>query len=511
MDFNSETAWPPLPVDVDRKIREWDAWYAGDVGRLDGHYQRNAGRPARPSQYAGGAVGAVARFFWGQPTPQGQPRSKMHVPLAGDIAGLSSDLLFGEELEVKAAGNEARLREILDGNAADTLWAEAGHACAGLGGVFLRATWDRELAGHALMDVIHTDHVIPEFSRGQLRAATIWEEVYRQGDVVVRYLETHEPGRIRHRLYEGTDRKLGNLVPLDAGRYPQLEGIELTTEDYFTLPPGLLTLTYVPNQRPAPLWRNDPVGRHLGVADINQVEPLLDAIDETWTSWMRDIRHGKSRILVARSMLDVGGAGGGARFDLDREVYEALNFAQGESATFSSMLTPHQFEIRVAEHRDTIHEAMLQAVQSAGYSPYSFGLGDTVGGTTATEVDSRDSKTRRTRERKTRYWTPALSRHLERLSLLDAYLFNKPPATDVEVVFPAGDTETPGEVAQTLQLLTTAQAVSTRTKVEWLHPDWDEAAVSTEVAAILREQGLGETPVPEFDPDAADPFDLPEE
>lgn len=505
MDFHPDTAWPPLPPDVDRKIREWDAWYSGDVGRLDRYYAPNH---SRPSQYAGGVIGAVSRFFWGQPQTTSSPRSKMHVPLAGDIAGLSADLLFGEELAI-AAPNMDRLQKILDGNDAELLWQEAAHACAGLGGVYLRSTWDRTVAKHALMDVIHTDHVIPHFSRRQLVGATIWEEVYRQGDVVVRYLETHEPGRVRHRLFEGTDRKLGRLVPLEG--YEQVDGIELTAEDYFLLPEDLLTLTYVPNVRPSPLWRNDPVGRNLGVADINQVEPLLDAIDETWTSWMRDIRHGKSRIMVARALLDAGAPGQGARLDLDREVYESFNFAQGESSTFSSMMSTHQFTIRVEEHRGTIHDAMVSAIQSAGYSPYSFGIGDAVGGTTATEVDSRDSKTRRTRERKTRYWTPALQQFLVRTSRLDAFLFGGTPVSEVTVEFPAGDTETPGEVAQTLSMLNAAQAVSVQTKVEMLHPEWEKPEVAREVAAILKEQGLGETaPDPGgFFPDAGADDELP--
>lgn len=51
----------------------------------------------RPSQYAGGLVGRVAWFFWDTPTSRGDLRNnKLHIPLAGDIASTSADLLFGK-------------------------------------------------------------------------------------------------------------------------------------------------------------------------------------------------------------------------------------------------------------------------------------------------------------------------------------------------------------------------------------------------------------------------------
>ena len=508
MEFKDNQPWPPLPGPVISRIREWDAWYSGDVGKLAEHYG-SYGQSVRPSlrtrasQYAGGVVGAVSRAFWGQPPTFGNPRSKAHLPLAADLSTLSADLLFAQPVAVTASeGDRTRLDAMLDGNALDQWLPEAAHAAAGLGGTYLRATWDKSLADHVLLDNLHADHALPEWSHRRLKSVTFWEQLADVNGTVTRYLETHEPGRIRHRVYEGTKDKLGRLIPLDPESFPQLAGIELTREDYFELPPGLMGVAYVPNRRPAPFWRNDPIGKHLGVADVAGIEGLLSDIDETWNVWMRELRLGKARVMVARQLLESGGLGNGLSFDLDREVYEGFTFMQNESTQFSNMIQVVQPQIRHEAHKATLQEAMVQAVQGAGYSPYSFGLGEAVGGTTATEVDSRDSRTNRTREVKTRAWTAGLNHFLTAASQLDAYLFGGTPL-DVTVEFAAGDTETPREQAQTLQMLRAAQAVSIRTGVEMTHPDWDEPAVDAEVERIYTEEGIGQPEASPFLPDAA--------
>lgn len=57
------------------------------------------------------------------------------------------------------------------------------------------------------------------------------------------------------------------------------------------------------------------------------------------------------------------------------------------------------------------------------------------------------------------------------------------------ITFGDSVSEDPTSTAQTLSLLQQAQAVSTNTKVCWLHPDWDDTAVQAEVDRILTETG----------------------
>ncbi len=149
-----------------------------------------------------------------------------------------------------------------------------------------------------------------------------------------------------------------------------------------------------------------------------------------------------------------------------------------------------QFAIRVTEHQSTADSLVQQAVRSAGYSAQSFGLGDQGGAVTATEVNARERRSMITRDKKSRYWRPALAHILFVMLRLDRALFTPSLVVDrPRIVFGDAVSEDPQSVAQTLSLLQQAQAVSTDTKVRALHPDWDDTAVAEEVARIHAETG----------------------
>src|SRR5436190_20891107 len=105
--------WPPIEHrDALDWMAQWSAWYSGDPDELSTIYQRLGqrivNRPhVRPSQMRGGVIGTLARWFWGQPVPIGEKRSKLHVPIAGDIASTSADLLFSEPITVSVTDGES--------------------------------------------------------------------------------------------------------------------------------------------------------------------------------------------------------------------------------------------------------------------------------------------------------------------------------------------------------------------------------------------------------------------
>lgn len=41
----------------------------------------------------------------------------------------------------------------------------------------------------------------------------------------------------------------------------------------------------------------------MGRSDYKGVEPMLNAFDETWSSWMRDLKVGRARIFVPEAMI----------------------------------------------------------------------------------------------------------------------------------------------------------------------------------------------------------------
>jgi hypothetical protein len=245
-----------------------------------------------------------------------------------------------------------------------------------------------------------------------------------------------------------------------------------------------------PNTDPtvARAFRAIPAAKGWGASDFDGVEPLLDNLDEVHASWMRDLRLAKARLIVARYMLDDNGAGFGAGFNMDTEVFAPLKMAPSEDG--DAPITPVQFAIRFAEHEATAKHWADQIVRSAGYSASTFGEQAGAKQITATEVVIREQRSLMTRGRKVRLWQPALTGIIAKLITVDAAVFGRPgDPTGLKLEFPDGITESPLQAAQTALALSSAGAASTHTLVALAHPDWDEIDVNTEADLILAEKG----------------------
>lgn len=491
-------AWPPRPYDkaLDA-MRTWNAWYVGDSEALSTAYA-TATSVARPSQLAGGLVGAMSRMFWGRPGTAAQQRARLHMPVAADLCRTSAQLLFAQPPTFsipKDQGNPVaakRLDRIVNTAATHSALVEAAELGAALGGTFLRLVWDADVADHVMLDAVDADRAIPEFRWGRLVAVTFWTQLNDAGDdqrAVWRHLERHEPGRILHGLYEGTADKLGAPRPLqDRPETEVYAGLVDAEQAILTSSQGL-TAAYVPNVRPMPAWRNVPGLADLGRPDLAGVEPLMDFIDETWSSLARDVRLAKSRIIVPEYMLQNLGVGRGSAFDTDQEVFTPLSMPPADDG--AREITAQQFDIRVDEHLAAINAALREVLRAVGYSPLTFGLPDEVAAT-ATEIHSREKDSLQTRSAKIRHWEAALSPLARTLLEVDAAVFRTGAQVteDLELDWPDGARE-PLEVrARSVQALAAAQAASIETRVKIMQPDLDEAAVAQEAARIMAEQGM---------------------
>jgi hypothetical protein len=365
-----------------------------------------------------------------------------------------------------------------------------------LGGTFLRLVWSQEDLKEVRAEAVHADAGIPSFRYGDLHEVTFFTEYKGENDgVVFRHLELHTRGRIEHGLYEGTAAKLGRRVPLD--ERPETEWLAGLVDAESGLPTGVegLTAAYIPNMRPNKRFRKDPALTMLGQSDFADIVQLFDAIDEAWSSWMRDIRLAKARIVVAQEYLQSNGFGGGASFDYDREVYEgvkALTGPSGEPFGFHA----HQFEIRVEEHAATVKELRDQAMRTAGWTPGSAG-GEASGMRTATEIKADERLSERTRDKKANYWKGALSEFFLTWLQLDAQLYGgTPPQEAPEFRFPAEAQADQESMARTNQMLFAAQSASIETRVRAQHPEWDGETVNSEVERIKHEYGIGQAADP---------------
>lgn len=492
-----KTPWPPVSLTpVYDRIDSWSAWYSGSPDHLAAIYGREGGTgydsvsrarfANHTSQYRGGVVGLIARWFWGSPSRMGEQRSKLHLPVAGDIAQASADLLFSEPptMTVPNAATQDFLNETIEDGLYMTL-LEGAEVCAGLGGVYLRLCWDEAVSDRPWISAVHADAAVAEWRWGKLSAATFWEVLFDDGQKVVRHLERHEAGVILHGVYEGTPGALGKKIGLDV--YDATKGLEPVVA---TGMKKRLTCVYIPNMRPNRLWRNNPDAIQLGRSDYSSIEPLMDGLDEVYTSWMRDIRLAKSRLVVPTSMITSLGPGKGGAFDLDQEIYEGVN-ALGDGKSVD--ITPVQFAIRVEEHERTADNLYAKIVGSAGYSAQTFGMNGDVA-VTATESKARERKSFITRDRKIGYMKPQIAEIVETLLIAYKIVFKKNVEPERPVIS-FGDTvsEDPLHSAQTIELLTRAGAISTELKVRMAHPEWDDKDVQAEVDRI-REDARIEVP-----------------
>lgn len=488
--------WPPRPFDVaQRAFTTYDAWYSSNVPALEMLYiQQNR---IRQGAYTGGLIGRIQRFFWGRPNLQDNPR--LHVPVAADLARTSADLLFAEPMTVTVpeggANNpelaDERLQKVCGSDDTVALLLEAAELCSAFGGVYLRLWWDSAIADHVMIDKVAADAAVPQWKYGKLCAVTFWTVVSVTKDRYVRHLERHEPGRIIHALYAGDEEELGEQI--DLADSPETAWAADLVDANGAISTGVDTLTaaYVPNVRPNRLWRRMVGLAPLGRSDYDGLEPLFDQLDLAYSSWMQDVEQGKARIFIDKSLLQNNGPGKGASFDSEQSVFVKVDGPLKSSANDSSMpIQANQFQIRWLEHSQTCAELLNTILRAAGLSTGSFADSSlTVGVPTATEINSRDNLSERTRTKKINYWKAALTPLIETAMQLDAKVFQtgvrftEPPL----IQFPTRTMQAPAEMAQTLAALRAARVISLKQSVIKQNPNWSDTEVDEEVEAIEKE------------------------
>lgn len=454
----------------------------------------------RPGQYRGGLLGSIEYSFWGEPVPPGEKRTRLHVPIAGDIAQTSASLLYSNPPQLKTTltgpqgrANQAWLDSLIDDGMHVRL-LEGAETCAALGAVIWRTVWDKRVSGKPWLMPAAPDVAVPFFVYDKLQSVIFWRVVSDNGTDVVRHLEEHIPAqnRILHGVYQGDQSDLGEIIPNTdwPAEVRQLSTVEDGTLTLPDLPFDASTVQYVPNLRPNRIWRDlGPQAHPLGRSDFCGVEPLMDALDEVYSSWIRDVQLAVMRLIVPSEYLDNIGRGQGAVFEPDRRVFTPLSMLHSDSG--APQITANQFKIRWQEHQNTCQDLVNRIVQEAGYSPQTFG--DYQGNApTATEIEAREKTSSLTRNKKIRYQRPGLQDAIYSLMCVSKLYFGvsaiEPERPEVEFAQFA----VPDEMllAQTVAALAGAEAASKRTLVAMAHPEWSDDQVAAEVRQIIEETGL---------------------
>ncbi|MGN6200011.1 phage portal protein [Humibacter sp.] len=520
---DKDQAWPPLNLkDAYDDVTTWDAWYTGDIDQLEWLYSTTR------LQTKSSIWGQVRRRFFGTPTPTttSQVPVKMHVPVPAEIAAMSANLLFEEIPKIafplpdpedtddvddhdsddvpvsQAKVINDRLSELFDDDAHAAL-LESAEFQAAHGGAYLRVLWDQKVEpDKPFLSVVTADAAVPTFRHRRLVAVTFWDQLgpARDGDTGVwRLLECHEPGTIEWGLYwSGDAQSLGQRMPLT--EHPSTQHLAPVVDQNSTVQTGsdLLTAVYMPNIAPNRSRRKDPVGKNFGRSDFDGVEDLFDAVDEAFTSWMRDLRLGKARIMVPKGMLTSMGAGKGATFNADQEVFTELGAqigslnpaAKSGQGSVQSFIETFQPNIRSVEHLATITALLERVYEGSGYSTQTFGNAPTGGARTATEIIAKEKLTMLTRSKKVTTMRPKLQKLAAVMLDIDKHVFQGPgrPAGDLpEIEWQDAVGQDSFQTAQTLQALYTSESATRKERVSMLHPDWEKDQIDTEVQQLEKE------------------------
>ena len=440
---------------------------------------------------------AIPGSFWNR-----GGKVKQHVPVAADIASTSAALLFGEEpsfsIYDESLGDTEdaslhRLEAILAGNGFLQKLCEAAETASASGDVFLKGRYDAKLLDMPSIQVVRGGDALPEYRLGQLQCIhffTVLKVESKTGNIW-RVYERYEPGRILSMVFCGQSSTLGESNP------DVLAALGMEPE--VTPPTDLMLAAHIPNLKPSRVWLTDDKGR----SDFEGLRDLLDSLDEIYTSWLRDIRLAKSRLIVPAEFLrrrpaDMFTEGSYTyEFDEDVETLVALDMGEGQE----QKITPSQFAIRSAEHAATYEATLRNIISMAGYSPQTFGLDINGNAESGTARRIMEKKSLSTNAKKQSYWKAPLEHFLTAILHLDKALYGNANLHDddrVQVELHDPIVSSPADMAGAVSLMHTAQAASAETRVKLLHPDWKQAAVDEEVQRIFREDGV-ESPLPDTD------------
>ena len=513
--------FPPSPMDVAfKQIAIYDAWYANDMDALPDQQGLPATHTHNGQPYTGGLVGAVSKGIIG--TPVGENRSSLSIPVAGDLAQLSSDLLFAEAPTIvlpdsvdtvkdgttttaapERVAAQARLEKIMSSDAAHAELLRAGEYQAAHGWAYLAVVWDASFRDTAWFRAYRADCAIPEWKHGALSGVTLWSE-YQRKDDCYRLMERHVPGTITYSLWKGAKSDRGKQVPLDTitetehylKLLPAVDADSLPMADTMdvVVQTGVpyLTVEHMPNMLPHPIWDRKGDLANLGRSDFFGLEPLFARINALWGSLMRDFDNGMGRLSVPESYLQLHGRGQGSSFDMNRQVYSPLGGLVDDGK--GGQITISQFAIRVTEHLDTIVALKREIAQNAGYSVSHFGIHE--GGTkTATEVTDDKADSERTRDKKALYVRPALARLARTALAIDGLVFPGKGGALIEelprITFAEVSQVNPLVRAQTTEAEMRARVRSVLSGVRAVQPNLTAEEAQAEADLIKAENGLG--------------------
>lgn len=390
------------------------------------------------------------------------------IPWTRELARFSSALLFSEPPDIALEAYQDSLDELLAANGSEAFWQDTAETIAVEGRGGLRVIWDDEVDPvNPLITHVSERDLIWNVRHGRfVKGGIVVIEAESDNDLdTYRMLEAHEPGFIRREVYVGKDHYLGRKVDVNSDSLPaQLQGFEETEET------GLDVSTLV-------RWDNVPGGR----SDIYAIEILLDRRDETESLMLEKARKSRPWIFAARKLAAENGTVDISNliFMQESEAAKYLDDSKG-AGRFVEHIQP---ALQSAEHIAYLDHLDEQIITKAGYSPTSWGRGDTGSGLSGTALKLMQNRTLLTRSAKERMAREAMT------TAIAVALARKEGGSDIseyrpEIAFGDGLPRDEVELSQVIATLKGAEAISTEQAVKTFYPEWDHSMVQEETKRI---------------------------
>ncbi len=484
--FASKTKFPPDEWSFwFNKYDEWGAWYSGEPAHLYEYYNITAV----------GDIIAQAKMWARIKDFEGL----VHLPAADDIAGTSANLLFSELPQFKykkdTMGGQ-RINSFIAENGFENLLLEGAELAAALSGCLLKIDVEPDLLKLPLVSVLTPSQFFPKFWRGRLWEVITFREIRKTDNGKIwRLFEKRSRNKsnllIEYELYEGTNNLIGELK--DINSIDETANLYLENIEYNNI--NGLGCVYVPNQRPNKIIP----GSYLGINDYSVSLTLMDSLDIAWSSWMRDIELGMAQLFIDEELLTktanqaTGETSYLNTFSKYQKAFTKLNLTNWKMGDASGVkpIEEVQFELRVEEHKLTCEQLFFQIITQSGYSPQTFGLGDFGNVASGTALKILEHKSQLTREKKSRYWTPAIKELINQMQKIDiaSNLNTSYQLEEIAIDLQDSIITDQKELSEVIRNLDQARAISTFTKVALQHPDWEESSILEEVDKILKENG----------------------
>ena len=419
-------------------------------------------------------------------------------PVLGDLASVSSDLLFGEPFKVKLSVENQEFQTYINKTVLRMMpdLSEAAEISAALGGVFAKINWRADLLPYPYLEPIHPLRAKGFFWGNHLYATTVWTELepLKNPDIVWRLFEVHyrqlneTTGNystlVEFFLARGEKDNVGRYVPLTSHPHAAIFENRVIVSNL-----GQLDMSYTPNLRPRTEDYSSPFGR----SDLAGAETFVLGLNDAYTGLWRDIRVGRRKVFAPNDYFyrPAGGNSEKSQIDYDEEIMVLLTQIDSDEK-LSDQFFATDFAIRTRDHLDAARNWWSRIITHAGYAIKSFDStfrgSETTGVLSGQALKLLERRTHFTILKKRRYYEKTINTMLESFLEIDRTVYNQRwPETDWTIVWPElypVDLQVKGEVIQALSL---ARAASTDTLVRMRDATLTEAEVADEVARIHQE------------------------